>query len=69
MVGRNSIIVFSNQWPTGPPSGRLSEGFLDIFMVEARGRHPTSYQSGTIASQRIDDAYTEDHIFLPILKG
>jgi hypothetical protein len=39
MVGRNSITVFSNQWPTGPLSGRLSEGFQDIFMAEATTRH------------------------------
>jgi hypothetical protein len=69
MVGRYSITVFSNQWPTGPPSGRLSEGSSDIFMAEARGRDPTSYQSGTITSQRIDNAYREDHLFLPVLKG
>ncbi len=54
---------------SGPLSGRLSEGFSDIFMAEARGRHPTSYPSGTITSRRIDDAYREDHLFLPVLKG
>jgi hypothetical protein len=68
MGGRNNITVFSNQWPTEPLSGRISEGFQDIFMVEARGRNPTSYPSGTITSQRIDDAYREDHLFLPVLK-
>ncbi len=60
--------IFQPMGPTGPLSGRLSEGFLDIFMVEARGRHPTSYQSGTITSQRIYDAYREDRLFLPVLK-
>jgi hypothetical protein len=60
--------IFQPIGPTGPLSGRLSEGFQDIFMAKAKSLDPTSYPSGTITSQRIDNAYREDHLFLPVLK-